>query len=465
MFKNSSLFQFFASVKLALLILGLISVTSIIGTVIPQKESAEFYIQKYGTEMAQLMEVLDIPDMYSSWWFVALLVLLTVNLIVCSIERLPLIWRQVVADGLSYPVERVRKMSNRHQWRVDDSAANITGTLERALREKGWKSSRSQADEGTLLFSQKGNWTRLGVYVVHISILVIFLGGIIGAVAGFKGFVMIPETTAQDSINLFDGGGTRQLGFSVRCNSFGIDFYENGAPKEYTSSLTILENGQEVLTKEIEVNAPLTYKGITFYQSSYEPFREFIIALENLDTGARETFVVPFQQQKSWEEAGLTFGVINARALGQSIVSSKLWISDGLASPLQIWVDQGTSTPVPLGSGYQVNVKQMYATGLQVAKDPGVWWVYIGFTMMLFGLYVAFFMSHQRLWVVISERKNGAEVVLAGTANKNRPGFEDKLQDLGRVLEAHTRGFAAEHHAEVSQGLINTNAEQEKMHG
>ena len=33
--------------------------------------------------------------------------------------------------------------------------------------------------------------------------------------------------------------------------------------------LTILENGKEVLKKSIVVNDPLTYKGISIYQSSY----------------------------------------------------------------------------------------------------------------------------------------------------------------------------------------------------
>ena len=41
-------------------------------------------------------------------------------------------------------------------------------------------------------------------------------------------------------------------------------------------------------------------------------------------------------------------------------------------------------------------------TGLQVAKDPGVWIVWLGCTLMMAGyLYVAFFMSHRRIWVRI----------------------------------------------------------------
>ncbi len=60
------------------------------------------------------------------------------------------------------------------------------------------------------------------------------------------------------------------LGFSVRCDDFEVEFYENSQmPREYKSWLTVIEDGKEVMRKAIEVNDPLTYKGITFYQASY----------------------------------------------------------------------------------------------------------------------------------------------------------------------------------------------------
>ena len=77
----------------------------------------------------------------------------------------------------------------------------------------------------------------------------------------------------------------------------------------------------------------------------------------------------------------------------------------------------------------------MYATGLQVAKDPGVWWVYIGCGIMLFGLYVAFFMSHRRIWRLVESKKKESIVTLSGSANKNRPGFERIFEQLALDLE------------------------------
>ena len=432
---NNSIWQFFASVKLALVTLALIAVTSIIGTIIPQKESAQFYVGKYGPEMAQLFQVFDIPDMYNSWWFLALLFLLSFNLVICSIDRFPAVWKQIKADGLQQSEERIRKMTNRHSWSSQLSPPETRDQLIQKLQQKGWKTRQGQDGEHEIMFSQKGAWTRAGVYIVHASILVIFLGGIIGALGGFKGSIMIPETMERDRIFLFGSGEAKELGFSVRCNSFGIEFYRNGTPKEYTSSLTVIEDGEEILTKEIEVNDPLTYKGITFYQSSYEPYQDFVITMTIPETNQTKSFIVPFQQQQVWSEENLKFGIINAKAMGQSIVSSKLWFSDASGSPVTTWIENGSTVTLPGPRGLNVSVKQMYATGLQVAKDPGVWWVYVGFTIMMFGLYAAFFMSHQRIWLVVSESKAGTDVLLAGTANKNRIGFEKKLQDLKDILD------------------------------
>ena len=433
---NNSIWQFFASVKLALITLFLIAVTSIIGTLIPQKESFEFYAARYGEKSAQLFAVLDIPDMYNSWWFISLLFLLSFNLVICSIDRFPAVWKQVKADGLDVPPERVAKMSNLRSWNLPDSHDKAARRMEEQLARLGWKPNSRSLGESTLLFSQKGSWTRTGVYMVHASILVIFVGAIIGYLGGFKGSVSIPETMERDSVVLFDTRKIEELGFTVRCNWFAIDLYPNGMPQEYTSSLTVIEDGEEVLTKEIEVNSPLKYKGITFYQSSYEGYQDFVVTITNKQSGNEETFVLPFQKQGEWVDEGIRFGVINAKVMGQTIVSSKLWFSEIDGDPTSQWLDDNSSTIIKgADHDFEVRVKQMYATGLQVAKDPGVWWVYIGCGIMLFGLYVAFFMSHRRIWLLVESKNKESIVTLSGSANKNRPGFERMFEQLALDLE------------------------------
>jgi cytochrome c biogenesis protein len=433
--KHNAIWQFFASVRLALVTISLLAITSIIGTIIPQKKPFAFYAGEYGDQLARLFHVLDIPDMYNSWWFVSLLALLCFNLIICSLDRFPAAWKQITADGLARPTDRLATLPTGTSWQVATDLSVTADRLADRLRDGGWKPARKNESDHALLFCQKGAWTRTGVYIVHASILVIFLGGVIGAIGGFKGSMVIPETMQRDRVALFDSQSFRDLGFTVRCNSFLVDFYPNGAPKDYVSSLTIIEDGEEVLTREIRVNDPLTYRGITFYQSSYQSFQDFLITLENTATDLRESFIVEFQKQERWPAEGLRFGVINAKAMGQSVVSSKLWISDDQGAPVTLWLDKTDTDEVQLGERtYLVGARQMYATGLQVAKDPGVWWVYAGCSLMLIGLYIAFFTSHRRLWVLVSAAEKGATVLLAGSANKNRPGFTRTMEELEQLL-------------------------------
>jgi cytochrome c biogenesis protein len=112
--KDKNIFwEFFASVKLALFSFFTLAFASIVGTIIPQNESPVVYIQKYGETTAEIFRLLNIPDMYNSWWFVCLLGLFSINLIVCSIERLPTVWKLVTMDNLAAKVNRLEKMTPR----------------------------------------------------------------------------------------------------------------------------------------------------------------------------------------------------------------------------------------------------------------------------------------------------------------------------------------------------------------
>lgn len=431
----NQIWDFFASVKLAIFTLSTLAITSIIGTIIPQGESSSFYISKYGAKSAQFMRILDIPEMYYSWWFLALLGLLTCNLLICSAERFPRVWKIITRDNYDIDPDRLSKMSNSKTWNTKDTNFSITD-LQTTLDTCGWSFSSKEVEHSTLFFSQKGKWSRTGVYIVHLSIIVIFIGAIIGHLGGFKGSVMLPELRSTGKIFSTEDQSAIDLGFELRCNRFTIDFYDNGMPKEYMSSLTVLENDKEVLTTDIEVNGPLTYKGITFYQSSYQGYQSFIFKIIEEESGESTAISVPYQKKGSWEDKDIHFGVVTAEALGQRAVRSKIWVKAGNHSSITSWLEDNTSTTLAFGGkNYTVHTKQMYATGLQVAKDPGVWVVYLGCGLMLVGLYMAFFMSHRRLWLLREESEKGTTLTLAGNSNKNRIAFGKQFQLLEKYIE------------------------------
>jgi cytochrome c biogenesis protein len=73
--------------------------------------------------------------------------------------------------------------------------------------------------------------------------------------------------------------------------------------------------------------------------------------------------------------------------------------------------------------------KKMF-TGLQVAKDPGVWIVWIGCALMVVGIYGAFLISHRRIWI----RLQNGHVTIGGNASKNQASFEQCFKELETKL-------------------------------
>lgn len=432
---KNSLLAFLSSVQLALLLLFLLATTAIIGTIVPQNASPGTYIQRYGPVGARLMELLDLGDMYNSWWFLGLLTLLVINLIACSCERIPPLLRLLRRDRLGISKEQLDRFALQRVLDSPLSRDEYLARLRQSFREQGWKPRERQHGEAILLFAEKTPWSRFGVHVVHCSLLVILTGAALGSPAfarkvlrqnnfAYKGFVMLPEGAGTDHIV---GSRDRQpidLGFTLRCDQFRLELYDNGMPRNYQSRVTVLEQGTEVLQAEIEVNKPLKYRGVTFYQSSYQPHQQYTLTWRKLPDNIGTEVTIPAARQLRWEAGGIGYGIINREHWGDITRQVKLWLHDGHGEAVQRWVELGRETVIERPGGqYLLTVRQVYSTGLQVAKDPGVWLVYLGCLLMLVGLYIAFFLSHRQLYALVEAQGPGSRLLFAGVANKNKVQF------------------------------------------
>ncbi len=420
----------FSSVKLALFTLCALASTSIIGTIIPQGEPYNFYVQQFGAKAARFFDILDIADMYYSWWYLGLLAILSMNLIICSLDRLPRVIKIISRDNLAITPDRMAKMGLHKQWPISHGQFKKID-IQSLLKTMGWNLAVRPVDDNVIFFAQKNRWSRLGVYIVHLSIIIIFAGALIGHFWGFKGAVMIPELQSTAKIYAYDDSQPIDLGFIVRCNSFVIEFYRNGMPREFRSNLTIIEDNKEVLSTDIKVNDPLNHRGITFYQSNYEGYKSFILNVTDKQSGQRKQFMLPFQKQKSWAEKDIHFGIINAKTSGDHVVQVKIWFKLADNPPFSHWLNNNQNLPVKIGDrDFIISAKQMYATGLQVTKDPGVWLVYIGCGFLLIGLFMAFFLSHKRIWLYAGKNSDKIILHLAGSSNKNKLDFTRDFQEL-----------------------------------
>ncbi len=439
--KDNDVWKTLSSVRLALLIISLLAITSIVGTILPQGEPFSFYIEKFGANNAIIFDILAFDDMYYSYWFKALLIVLCLNLIVCTYTRLPATLKIIKKDNSNLDTEKFKSGQDCFVFETTCDRITAIDSVNKALEKLHIKAKLKDSGKDYLFFYARGAWTRLGAYIVHLSILIIVLGAIIGNIYGFKASVMVPEGSSVDFVFSRDDDSQRiPLQFDVFCNDFNIEYYKDETPKEYKSDLTILEKGKEVVKKSITVNDPLTHKGITFYQSSYQQIpNEFSIQIRkqnDKDSGVlsnqSKKFSTKTKIANTWDEAQATFKIVATSKDGHGHGPYEILFDDEDKEPVTFTTNDNAPTSIKRKSGsYTFLINQKFATGLQVVKDPGLWIVYIGFGLMLFGLFVCFFTSHRNIWISITDDDVTTTVFVGGKSNKNHHGL---LKTVGKIV-------------------------------
>jgi cytochrome c biogenesis protein len=424
-----------ASVRLTLFLFGGLAATSILGTLIPQDSTPEQRLHQYGAKFNALIELLDLADMYHSWWFQLLLILLSLNLIICSLRRLPKTLKSVGAARRFLDSTRIQKMQTNAEILLPLAVAE-TQTLVAPLLKRRFSHCLWREENGTwLAVAEKGRLGRFGVYFVHISVLFIFAGALLGSFFGFKGFITIEEKDTKNQVTLGDGTSL-PLGFGIQCDQFTVEFYQTGAPKEFRSDVSILDQGTVVKQAAIRVNHPLTYKGVTFYQSTYgsEP-SDIVLELKDLKTSESTRLQVPFRQTVTIPDSQDRV-VIMDYSENVADLSSGFFVGLALedTEPAGGWIlAEDSSFHGNRIGDVGVNIvsyQNRFYTGLQVRKDPGVWVIYIGFSLMLLSMTIALYISHRRVWLVLNRQSANTRILVAGNTSKHPLAFKREFQQL-----------------------------------
>ncbi len=448
--------DFFASVKLAIYSLILIAVTSIIGTLIPQNASQSFYFHKYGNFLYKLFALLNFYDMYHAWWFLLLLFLLVINIVVCSIDRLNKTWKIIFPKKVTFNTERFKKLKNRQTFIANNNFEKTTLEYKKFLSKKFNTILEKKSDDSIAFFGEKGRWTRLGVYIVHLSIIFLLIGALIGAFLGFKGNLNLNEGQSADSVMIPNQKFEKKFGFTIKCNTFIVKFYDTGMPEEFKSSISIIEDNKEIFKKDIIVNDPLRYKSINFFQANYG-----VSSADNLDLeiNSHKSKMIYHQKVKLDEsfklpENGGEFTLIKyipqfdfkGHNLGESFIG-KLTKPDGKEFMVVMPTRFPTFDKMRKGdfSFIADTFEKKYYTGLQVTYDPGVIFVYIGFVLMIAGCMVTFFMSHQSIMLeIVHEKDDELSISVAGKANRNNQSMNIEIEKIAGQLADILKKFRIE---------------------
>ena len=378
----SSFWRLFSSIKLALVMILVMTCLSLIGTFFAPVE------------------------FFHTWWFLTPGMLLMLNILVCSINR----WKNIRAILRGGEVRQPDSFytgsdSNAEIVDIRLHSSDIIPVVETTLQKQGYRIRIESAPACIYLAADKNRYFKLGTYVSHFSLLLFVLAFIIGSSLGFRdnNFVVIEGETQEVRHN---------TGISISLVSFIDEYYADGTPKDYRSKVILYKNGQEVRQALIRVNHPLKYAGVRFYQSFFGP--AIRIRLEqNGDTIYQGNVALMgvsssqgFQRFVGYlklPESGFTF-----RFLSSAINAPDPMIPAGqLALEIrrngsQIGLDL-LSKEIPLGIAdieciYQEDIQ---FSGFQVSRDPGNFLVWIASSLFVIGIILVLYFAYRQMWILI----------------------------------------------------------------
>jgi len=448
-----------SSTRLTIWLLVLIGVAAIFGTLIPQNQGAAFYTSAYGSSAA-LITALEMDDLYHSFGFLLLIILFALNLGACTTKKWPAFWRLMTEKPDEVIDEKCNTAALRQQWAVKRYTESMGDEIRDRLKAHGFKPTILQARTDRLsFFAEKGKISRSGFFAVHLGILLIMAGAVLSSF-GFRGSMMLleGETSNQVMVGLDDRSET--LDFQIRCDDFELTTYAGSQrPKDYKSRLTILEDGREILSRVIEVNAPLSFRGVTIYQASYGTLP---------DTDALFLGVQPADSSRPPERLKLKLGEKTPLGDGQYAVqinrlvpdfvmdenrevhtrseamrnpAVSLTLFDGDDSLGDQWLfarhaNFHTSQPGPWRFVF-MGVSGKDYTGLQLTRSPGLALIWAGCLLLIAGLFVIFFTVHRRIWVRIEKSGDGATITVAASSNRNAA-FKPQMAELFTAINKCT---------------------------
>lgn len=439
-----------SSARAAVVLMIILTVICIVGTFIPQEQPEEQYLKAYGSSLTQLLKGTGLTNLYHSWWFLALLGVISANLILSSINRARKVLETYYKPQVTLPLNSsIRPFS--FLLPFEDAQSRLS----HELRTLGYKVLEEKQEKECYTYADKRRFSNWGSSVAHVGILLLFLGGMYGnwPGVGMRKDVQILE---GEQVNVPEAGFSLKLDkFEARCN-------EERLPLLYRSTLSLVQNGQEKVQKDVEVNKPLKYEGYTVYQSSFG-----VVGFAGTATRAKEK-AIPYRMIRG-EDASLHLkggkgkdllivahqffpdfaftpqGPGSRSDFPVNPVAQLMVNEDPEKSGEEGWRELGWLSPDhPLRyKGYNLTMDHVISyTGLSVKKDPGLPYAIAGFTMIMVGILLAYMAPHKIIRGRVKEKGDGVEVFLQGARRDKAQVYDEEIARLETVLKEGTESSA-----------------------
>ena len=412
-------FRSIADLRFAIAILLIIALSSIIGTVIEQDQSIEFYKLNYpltdrvfGFLSWDVIIKLGFDHVYKTWWFITFIILFGTSLFTCTLLQ------QLPSLKISRRCQFFRTFQQFKRLKV---ATKLNNKSFHQLLFRIKETNYSIFHQKNIIYAYKGLIGRIAPIIVHFSMILILIGTIFGAVNGFKAQEVIPKTETFHIQNILNTGQFTVIPkVSTRINDFWITYTKQKTIKQFYSDISILNvDGNEIDRKTIFVNSPARYKGINYYQTDWN-----LIGLRIQDQTSQISQYPLINLGDSQNKIWITW-IPNNFDRKQGI----LVLIDNLQGYCSIYNELGQFLGnLELNEQFSIIpsislVDILSSTGLQIKTDPGIPLIYTGFFFLMLSTLISY-LTYSQIWVI----KNNKEIFIGG--NTTRGTFEFEIEFL-----------------------------------
>ena len=408
--------------KFSILILAMIALASSFGSFIEQDESTNFYEENYpitkpiyGFITSKVILTLGLDHVYNTWWFLLLLLILSISLVGCTLTRqFPLL-----NNSKDY---FFRKQENSFLILPFSIKLKNSFYLKEAILLKLQNFNLYLYQKGNLIYGYKGLIGRISPILVHLSLIIILGGSTLGAFKNFKAQEVLPKGEIFHIQNPLKIGRLTALpNITTRINDFWVE-YKNNKINQFYSNLSILDNyGNELKNQTISVNNPIRFNNVDFYQSDWNLLGIRIKNIEN-----NQIYEYPVFQLNKNAKSWITW--VNDSAKTKSLVF------DQLDNTFSVYDENGQYLSTKnigesITSKYTV-IDLLPSTGLLIKYDPSITLIYIGFGLLMLTTLLSY-LPYTQFWVYESSKN----VWIGSSTNRGKIQLEIEFENLTRELE------------------------------
>ena len=420
--KLQKLLKIFTDLTFAICILLLIAFGSSFGSFIEQDESLLFYQENYPSTKPiygfidwKIITNLELDHVYRAWWFLALLIVLGICLISCTITRqFPLF-----INSKEYIFKKEKKSFQNLPFFVKiQNIFYIKESLLLKLQEMNFYLYQN----GNLIYGYRGLIGRISPILVHLSLIIILLGSSLGAFNNFKAQEVLPKGELFHIQNPIKVGWFTSLpNLTTRVNDFWVEYQENKIHQFY-SNLSIVDNyGNEIKEQTISVNNPLRYKNVDFYQSDWN-----LLGIRVKKIKENKIYEFPFFSLKKDSKAWITW----IENKGQNFTL----IFDQFQNTFLVYNENGSFLDIK-NIGEMIDndcliLDLLPSTGLLIKYDPSIGIIYFGFGLLMITTSLSY-LPYTQIWI-FNKKKNSW---VGGITNRGKIQLEIEFENLIRYIE------------------------------